>query len=541
MSRRLPRSGSLLAVAGMLGASSVLVLIPGTAQAATGYAKLEPVTTTMLPQTQFSVTGRLGNKTPRVVTLKVKQGGQERTIARTRSRADGTYTFDGLRLAASGQLRAITAKQTVTVPSGPTAQARYPRRLKELKAARKRLAKVKVLHAQGKKHGGHLRTAKFKVRLGKRLLAKAQAGLTRRVTVVRAESQPVPVKVVARQSARVAALPPVVQPGLGAAAPANDNVVSAGFVPVREGRQTALQRLENGAWTTVETGVQDASGHGVFRVGDQGTYRVVTTATEEAAEHASAQVTTRRWNVDFEDTFDGTSLGSDWSVQVRGRGGLRSCARIGTDAKLYSVSDGVLRMGVGKDPKMSTKKCAFTDEDGKKHALPYMVNTQLGTMGKYDFTHGFTAARMKVQSAVGMHSAFWMNPNQTAVKGRPDLGTEIDVMEYFGDRPEGNGIAAFVHTRNSNGVVTKEGDEFNSTMAMKGPGAFSQRYHVFSLEWTPKEYVFRVDGREFHRTSRSISQAPQHLILSNLTSSYELVDLKNVKDTAKVDWVRVWK
>ena len=49
-------------------------------------------------------------------------------------------------------------------------------------------------------------------------------------------------------------------------------------------------------------------------------------------------------------------------------------------------------------------------------------------------------------------------------------------------------------------------------------------YHVFSVEWTPTEYVFRIDGRETWRTSEGISHHPQFLILSQLSSDYELAD-----------------
>ena len=45
---------------------------------------------------------------------------------------------------------------------------------------------------------------------------------------------------------------------------------------------------------------------------------------------------------------------------------------------------------------------------------------------------------------------------------------------------------------------------------------------MFSVEWTPTEYVFRIDGRETWRTSEGISHHPQFLILSQLTSDYEL-------------------
>jgi beta-glucanase (GH16 family) len=66
--------------------------------------------------------------------------------------------------------------------------------------------------------------------------------------------------------------------------------------------------------------------------------------------------------------------------------------------------------------------------------------------------------------------------------------------------------------------------------------------HVYAVEWTPTEYVFRIDGREYYRETGAVSQAAQYLVLSNLTSDYELGELTadEVSDTAQVDWIRVF-
>ena len=69
-----------------------------------------------------------------------------------------------------------------------------------------------------------------------------------------------------------------------------------------------------------------------------------------------------------------------------------------------------------------------------------------------------------------------------------------------------------------------------------------QEFHVFSVEWTPHEYVFRIDGREYYREAKAVSQVPQYLVLSNLTSDYELDELSagELGDSAEVDWVQVF-
>ena len=52
--------------------------------------------------------------------------------------------------------------------------------------------------------------------------------------------------------------------------------------------------------------------------------------------------------------------------------------------------------------------------------------------------------------------------------------------------------------------------------------AWWRNYHVFSVEWTPTEYVFRISGHEVWRTDQGISHDPEFLILSMLSSDFEL-------------------
>ncbi|MGI8901902.1 MAG: hypothetical protein ACR2HA_13445, partial [Nocardioides sp.] len=68
-------------------------------------------------------------------------------------------------------------------------------------------------------------------------------------------------------------------------------------------------------------------------------------------------------------------------------------------------------------------------------------------------------------------------------------------------------------------------------------------YHVFSVEWTPRSYIFRVDGREHWRTRAGVSGVDEFLILSLLTSDYEIprLDRSRLPSKMNVDWVRVWQ
>ena len=55
--------------------------------------------------------------------------------------------------------------------------------------------------------------------------------------------------------------------------------------------------------------------------------------------------------------------------------------------------------------------------------------------------------------------------------------------------------------------------------------AFWKRFHVFSVEWSPDGYVFRVDSKRIFETHEAVSKRQQYLVLSMLSSDWELPKL----------------
>src|SRR6185503_18781909 len=140
--------------------------------------------------------------------------------------------------------------------------------------------------------------------------------------------------------------------------------------------------------------------------------------------------------------------------------------------------------------------------------------------------------RIKFQPRQGQHASLWMQPQDpTYIPNAFEGGAEIDIIEYFGDGVPNGGLTSFVYNPTASGVSQKIGGWF-------------KRYHVFSVEWSPTAYVFRIDGRETARITQGISGVPQFPILSLLSSDYELKKLKgeaNLPQTMSVDWIRFWQ
>ena len=337
--------------------------------------------------------------------------------------------------------------------------------------------------------------------------------------------------------------PAISQPGKRPATSLAKTQALAVFSDTRTGQGVALQRHRGSGWETISRSTQHRSGSTSFTLPDTTSlYRAVALSRAGAAVATTNTVRGRTFTTIFKDEFAGTKVDfSKWSDQkTLAPAYMRMCSRLSPSAR--DVSDGVLRMGVAADSSRAGTPCQWS-LNGQSGTHPYMWNTQLYTGGKFDFTYGYAAARMKMHLDKGMHASFWLQPANWYTPGQPAKGTEIDVAEFFGRTKKDSNIGAFVHWYDTGNVHHKLGGKFPYANTLKARAeTWSNSYHVFSVEWTKDAYIFRVDGREFFRETQIVSQSPEYLLLSMLTSDYELEKLtpSTMRQRAQVDWVRVW-
>jgi beta-glucanase (GH16 family) len=176
------------------------------------------------------------------------------------------------------------------------------------------------------------------------------------------------------------------------------------------------------------------------------------------------------------------------------------------------------------DREYGTKKCPHGE----------WYNANIGTQEKYSFRYGVMAMRAKFQHQRGQHGGLWSQPN--GGNSTPG-GAEIDAVEYFGDGYPKGGVAHFVWCK---GV--KHGRVIDSRSLLAKGKTWSNSFHVYSVRWMPGGYVFRIDGKVVWRLSRCVSKVRQYVILSLLTSGWELPYLRPARlNPMTVDWVRVWQ
>ena len=329
-------------------------------------------------------------------------------------------------------------------------------------------------------------------------------------------------------------LPQLASPGEDTAA-ADDAewVVDAAVEGASEGTEVKLVGLVDGDWETVDEGETDEDGEVALTTSATGDLHVISGSGAKAI--GTAVATEDAPAPSLSDDFDEDTVdveGGNWFTRDQGYAGVRRCSRASADA--VEVTDGVLRLSVLDDPDRG--KCTYK---GKQY--DYRLNGHVGSEGAFQFTHGFAAARIRMQEARGQHAAFWMQtPGGAKPLGQEKGGAEIDVVEYFGDEHPQGGLTSFSYWTDKSGKDQKDGGWLPDVEELGDD--WSSSYHVFSVEWTPDEYVFRIDGKVTQRLNGDTSGQPEFLILSLLSSDYELKQLNgDLPQHMDVDWVRVWK
>ena len=346
------------------------------------------------------------------------------------------------------------------------------------------------------------------------------------------------------QSVRLEVLPKIAQSGRSAKnADKAKAVGEVKFSPAKEGRKVQIKVSPDGSTWSNLGAPKKQNAKGIVRFtpkvvtpGTQWRYMAVTPKAGRLG-RLESNIVADQWTKIFEDQFSSSSLDSaKWSTRATdyNKASQRKCSK--ASSRMAKVGKGVLQLQVKRDPARRGDVCKWKKPGTKKKfKFPYYLNGHVGTAASFTFRYGTAAARVKFQKPRGMHGSFWMNTSGEP-EGRRQV--EIDTVEFFGKGYKDGGLAQFLHHkgRKIGGVQT------SADAALKGTDNWWKKFHVFSIVWTPSGYSFRIDGTETFRTSKAVSDKQVLIILSLLSSDWELDDMpKSGKGTMKVDWVRVWQ
>ena len=240
------------------------------------------------------------------------------------------------------------------------------------------------------------------------------------------------------------------------------------------------------------------------------------------------------WRKVFGDEFDRSSLD-------RGRWTTcywwddDGCTNSGNNERQWyrrgnvSVDDGVLRL--------TARRQAVRGSDGRIYPFTSgMVTTgrstdRLSKPPRFGFRYGRVETRMRLPEGQGLWPAMWMLP----VSHRSD--PEIDVVEVLGHTPRL--VRSHFH------FTDEDGRERNPGNGLRLPDT-TATWHRYTLDWTPEQLVWYVDGRRTWTFKREqyVPDKRMYLIF-NLAVGGDWpgppTAATSFPAAMVVDYVRVWK
>lgn len=231
-----------------------------------------------------------------------------------------------------------------------------------------------------------------------------------------------------------------------------------------------------------------------------------------------------QYSLVWADEFDAPTLdGSKWMYEIgTGSGGWGN-----NELQYYSGSQNNVFLDTGY-----LHIVALEQSFGGANFTSGRIKTQ----DLYDFQYGKIEARLKVPSGQGLWSAFWMLGSNITTVSWPQCG-EIDVMEHVNNEL----IVHGTHHYNYFGHTYDGGQVF----------ADASEFHEYSIEWTPNEIIWFLDGVEYFQTnigtgatSKEEFHGPFFLLLNmavggNWPGSPDLTT--TFPATMMVDYVRVYQ
>jgi hypothetical protein len=149
---------------------------------------------------------------------------------------------------------------------------------------------------------------------------------------------------------------------------------------------------------------------------------------------------------------------------------------------------------------------------------------QHGTIG------GRFAVRFRADPVPGYKIAWLLWPDSGSKRSDGEIDfPEMDLAPVGSEVPH---VSGFVHRRKARGDADQI--EFAAPMQVT-------QWHTAVIEWTPKQVVFVLDGKEIGRTNERIPSSSMHWVLQTETglraSSAPAADAAGV---VQIDWVAAW-
>lgn len=187
------------------------------------------------------------------------------------------------------------------------------------------------------------------------------------------------------------------------------------------------------------------------------------------------------WHLIWSDEFDGPALDeTKWRVE--------DAALVKNNELQYYAPDEVyLENG-----------CLVLRSRARKLGGRNYTSGLVETRDRFAFLFGRVEIRAQLPRTQGLWPAHWMLPADGS------WPPEIDIMESIGSQP--NWVVMSLHNGQWPAIKTQSGEHL-------GPD-YSEDFHVFALEWEPRELRWYIDGARCFSTTDGVPQKPFFIILN---------------------------
>jgi beta-glucanase (GH16 family) len=187
----------------------------------------------------------------------------------------------------------------------------------------------------------------------------------------------------------------------------------------------------------------------------------------------------------------------------------------------FSVRNGILRIEARKeaDNKWRSGLLASAHPDGTGFAQRY----------------GYFEARAKLPKGLGVWPGFWLNANQQ--RGVKDPGVEIDVLEYYGQFPDG--FHSSVHIWDNSGAGDNRVSDHVTPVVY---GSLDSDFHTYGVDVEPDWVIFYLDRREIWRVVTPAELTKPFMVLVSLAlGSGWPIDRTPNPSIMEIDYVHVYE
>lgn len=263
-------------------------------------------------------------------------------------------------------------------------------------------------------------------------------------------------------------------------------------------------------------------------------------AAAQASPHAAKAEAGVTWQTDFFDDFDRFEPGN-WQDQLLWVNDEQQCYVRDGLHRTREVSNGTLKLRVVD---LGTPvSCDNLDKGGKAHPPTQYVAGRIASKNRREFVKGRWTARIRVQQSgqPGMFPAWWLlgaRNNEAPVEDVdedvcwPLVGSgEIDIFEHHSDGGPDHYAARAIKSTG----VCGSGD-WQALMHVQA--ARLADYHEYGVEWDGADLVFRLDGREIHRSVGQGDQFPEPLFAILNFAKIKPSPMTTPAWTMEVDWVK---